>query len=124
MAYPGNHTLNTVDLTAYSPSCGASPVAAYARAPFRGFIQKFTGVLGGPITTANGTVTLINVTQGTTVGNFTITQAASAAGQYQFGVPNSLSVAAVNENDILELLPSGASGASVPLFMSVVLRTG
>jgi hypothetical protein len=122
--YPGNHTLNTVDLTAYTPSCGASPVAAYVRAPFRGFVQKFTGVLGGPITTANGTVTLINVTQGITVGTFTITQAGSAAGQYQFGVPNSLSVADFNENDIFELLPSGASGASVPLFMSIVLRTG
>ena len=34
MSLPGNHTLNTIDLTAYTPSCGAAPVAAYIRVPF------------------------------------------------------------------------------------------
>ena len=31
MSIPGNHTLNTITLTGYTPSCGASPVAAYIR---------------------------------------------------------------------------------------------
>ena len=123
MAYPGNHTLNTIDLTAYSPSCGASPAAAYVRSPFRGYILKFTGILGGAITAANGTVTLTNATQGTTVGTFTVTQSGSAAGQYQFGLPTSIAVAEVNQDDILVLTPSGAAGASIPMHFSVVLRT-
>jgi hypothetical protein len=123
MAYPGNHTLNTTDLTAYTPSCGGSPVAAYVRAPFRGFVKKFTGILGGAITTANGTVTLANATQGTTIGTFTVTEASSAAGQFQYGLPNNIAVAAVNQDDILVLTPSGASGSSIPMFFSVVLGT-
>jgi hypothetical protein len=122
MAYPGTHILSTIDLTAYTPSCGASPVAAYVRAPFRGSIMKFTGILGGAITTANGTVTLTNATQGTTVGSFTIVEAGSAAGQFQFGVPTSLAVTEVNQDDILVLTPSAASGSSVPMHFSVVIR--
>jgi len=122
MAYPTPHLLNAEDLTAYTPSCGASPVAAYVRAPFRGAIQKFTGILGGAITAANGTVTLTNATQGTTVGTFAITQSGSAAGQYQFGLPNSAAVAAVNQDDILVLTPSGASGSSIPMHFSVAIK--
>ena len=53
MPLPTNHTLTTADLTAYTPSCGASPVAAYIRVPFRCRLLKATGVLGGSITTAD-----------------------------------------------------------------------
>ena len=58
MPLPTNHTLTTADLTAYTPSCGASPVAAYIRVPFRCRLLKATGVLGGGITTADGTITV------------------------------------------------------------------
>ena len=58
MPLPGVHTLNTIDLTTYTPSCGTAPVVAYIRVPFRCRLLKATGILGGAITTANGTITV------------------------------------------------------------------
>lgn len=124
MALPGNHTFNTLDVTGYTPSCGGTPVAVYIRVPVTGTIRKFTGILGGAITTGDGTVTVTNVTQSTTVGTYTITQSGSAAGQYQFGTPTTIAVSQVNEDDIIKFLPSGASGATIPLHVSLVVRAG
>ena len=115
-----NHVLSTEHISAYTPSCGASPVVAYIRAPFRGAIRKFTGILGGAITTANGTITV--AVNGTTIGTFTVTQAGSAAGQLFSGAPATAALAAVNEDDVISFTPSGASGTSVPLYCSVAIR--
>ena len=123
MPLPGTHTLNTEHLTGYTPSCGASPVAAYMRAPFRGRILKFTGILGGAITTADGTVTVTNITKGTAIGTFTITQAGSAAGQLQSAAPSTVAVSYVDEDDVLAFTPSGAGGANVPLHISAAIRS-
>ncbi|MDB5611329.1 MAG: hypothetical protein JWP25_8229 [Bradyrhizobium sp.] len=123
MALPGNHVLNTLHLTAYTPSCGGTPVAAYMRAPFRGAIQKFTGILGGAITTADGTVTVTNATQSTTIGTFTVTQSGSAAGQLFSGAPLTSAVAQVNPDDVLVFTPSGASGATIPMHFSLAVRS-
>ena len=79
MPLPNIHTLNTIDLTAYTPSCGATPIAAYIRAPFRCRLLKATGILGGAITTANGTVTVsVNAPHSRLSP---VTQSGSAAGQ-------------------------------------------
>ena len=121
MPYPDNYTFDSIPLSAYTPSVGTTPVAAYMAAPARGVILRFSGILGGAITTANGTVTVTNVTQGTTVGSFVVTQAGSVAGQFQAGAPNSNAVAQVNENDVLAFTPSGATGASIPMFFSALM---
>lgn len=123
MALPGNHVLFTLHLTGYTPSCGGTPVAAYIRAPFRASIRKFTGILGGAITTADGTVTVTNATQSTTIGTFTVTQSGSAAGQLFSGAPLTTAVSQVNEDDILVFTPSGASGATIPMHFSVAIRS-
>lgn len=115
-----NHVLSTDHVTTYTPSCGASPFAAYVRSPFRGAIRKFTGILGGAITTADGTVTV--AVNGTTIGTFTVTQAGSAAGQLFSGAPTTTALSAVNEDDVISFTPSGASGASIPMFYSLVIR--
>jgi hypothetical protein len=118
MSLPGNHTLNTINLTAYTPSCGTTPVAAYIRVPFRCRLLKASGILGGAITTADGTVTVsVNAT---TLAGFTVTQAGSAAGQLFTAIPPSPSY--LNEDDVIVLTPSGASGASIPMHFSAVLR--
>lgn len=121
-----NHTLNTIDLTAYSPSVGASPVAAYMRAPFTGTVRKITCIIGAAITTANGLITVTNATQGTTLGTITIVQSGSAAGQYQFtALPTgAASTIQVNEDDILVFTPSLASGTTVPGHFSAAIRSG
>lgn len=120
MAYPGIHTLNTIDLTTNSPSVGASPIPAYVRIPFRGRILKFTGVLRGAITTADGTITV--AVNGTTIGTLTVTQSGSAAGQLFSGAATTNLLSQVNEDDIVSFTPSGASGASIGMDFSVVLR--
>lgn len=118
MPLPGNHTLNTINLTAYTPSCGTTPVAAFIRVPFRCRLLKASGILGGAITTADGTVTVsVNAT---TLTSFTVTQAGSAAGQLFTAIPPSPSY--LNEDDVIVLTPSGASGASIPMHFSAVLR--
>jgi hypothetical protein len=118
MSLPGNHTLNTADLTAYTPSCGASPVAAYIRAPFRCRLLKATGILGGAITTTDGTVTVsVNAN---TVATFAVPQSGSAAGHLFSAVPASPTY--LNEDDVIVLTPSGASGASVPMHFSIAVR--
>ena len=118
MPLPGNHTLNTLDLTAYTPSCGTTPVAAYIRAPFRCRLLKATGVLGGAITTADGTITVS--ANSVTLATFAVTQAGSAAGQLFTATPASPTY--LNEDDVIVLTPSGASGASIPMHFSVAVR--
>lgn len=118
MPLPGNHTFNTTDLTAYTPSCGTTPVAAYVRVPFRCRLLKVTGILGGAITTADGTVTV--AANATTLATFTVTQAGSAAGLLFTVTPPSPTY--LNEDDVIVLTPSGASGASVPMHFSVAVR--
>ena len=118
MPLPNVHTLDTIDLTAYTPSCGTAPVPAYVRAPFRSRLLKATGILGGAITTANATITI--TVNGTSVGTFTVTQSGSAAGQlFSLVLP---SPTYLNEDDVVALTPSGASGASIPMFFSVAVR--
>ena len=118
MSLPGNHTLNTIDLTGYTPSCGATPIAAYIRAPFRCRLLKITGILGGIITTADGTITVS--ANSTTLATFAVPQAGSAAGQLFSVVPPS--PVYLNEDDVIVLTPSGASGSSIPMHFSVAVR--
>jgi hypothetical protein len=118
MSLPDAHTLNTIDLTAYTPSCGAAPVPAYIRAPFRSRLLKATGILGGAITTANATITV--TVNGTSVATLTVPQSGSAAGQlFSVTMP---SPTYLNEDDVIALTPSGASGASIPMYFSIVVR--
>jgi len=118
MSLPGNHTLSTTDLTAYTPSCGATPVAAYIRVPFRCRLLKATGILGGAITTADGTVT-VSANAGT-LASLAVTQSGSAAGQLFSVIPPSPTY--LNEDDVIVLTPSGASGSSVPMHFSIAVR--
>ncbi len=119
MPLPGNRTLNTTDLTAYTPSCGASPVAAYVRVPFRCRVLKVAGILGGAITTADATITVS--ANAAPLATFIVTQAGSTAGQLFSVVPPS--PVYLNEDDVIVLTPSGASGAAIPMHYSISVRT-
>lgn len=118
MPIPGHHTFTTIDLTAYTPSCGTSPVAAYIRVPFRCRLLKATGILGGAITSADATVTVS--ASSATLAAFTVTQTGSAAGQLFAATPPS--PAYLNEDDVIVLTPSGASGSAIPMHFSVAVR--
>ena len=118
MPVPNHQTLDTTDLTSFTPSCGASPVAAFIRVPFRCRLLKVTGILGGAIVTANGTVTAS--VNSNTLATFTVTQAGSAAGQLFSAIPSSPTH--LNEDDVLVLTPSGASGTAVPMHFSITVK--
>jgi len=104
MPLPGNRTLNTADLTAYTPSCGASPVAAYVRAPFRCRLLKVTGILGGVITTADGTVTV--TVNAAPVASFAVAQAGSAAGQFFSAVRRRTSTRTMSSHSLRRAHPA------------------
>src|SRR5262245_36710835 len=56
MALPELHPVNEVTVQAFSRSIGASPEAAYVRAPFRGRVLKVGCVTQGTITTADAAI--------------------------------------------------------------------
>jgi hypothetical protein len=118
MPLPNVHTINTADLTAYTPSCGTSPIAAYIRAPFRCRLLKATGILGGVVTTSDGTV-VVSV-NANSIASFAVPQSGSAAGQLFSVIPPSPTY--LNEDDVIVLTPSGTSGASIPMFFSIAVR--
>ena len=118
MPLPNNHTFNSADLTAYTPSCGASPVAAYLRAPFRCRLMKVTGILGGALTATDGTVTVS--VNSTTLATFAVPQSGSAAGLlFSVVLP---SPTYLNEDDVIVLTPSGAGGVNIPMHFSIAVR--
>jgi len=90
------------------------------RVPERARLLNFFGILGGAITTADGTITV--AVNGTTVGTFTVTQSGSAAGQVFTGQTSTQLLSNVNEGDVISFTPSGASGASIPMHFSATFR--
>ena len=122
MPLPSNaRSANQAVLTADSPSVGATPVTVYMSAPFRGRLLGFAAILRGAITTADCTVTVANVTAGTTICTLILTQSGSAAGQL-FKTPG-LSVT-VADADVISITPSGASGSNVGADFRLTFQSG
>jgi hypothetical protein len=120
MALPELHPVNEVTVQAFSRSIGASPEAAYIRAPFRGRVLKVGCVTQGAITTADAAIaTAINGSE-ITGGAITVTVAGAAAGQLFSALPTA--AREVNEDDVVSFTPSGASGASIGGQMFAVIR--
>ncbi len=122
MALTENHPLSEVQASCHSASIGGTPVAAYARVPFRGKIMKLAAVTGGVITSADATIaTAINGTA-ITGGSITVTVSGAAAGQEFSAIPTGANN--VNEGDVVSFTSSGASGSSIPgSFYAIIRRT-
>lgn len=120
MAYPNNHPVSEAYLYTYSPSVGASAVAARQASPVRGKIIKVWSVLNGAITTADATVAVAINGTAVTGGSITITQSGSAAGDYDEAFPSGAND--VNEGDVISFTPSGASGASIAGFFGAIIE--
>ena len=111
MALPELHPINEVTVQAFSRSIGATPEAAYLRAPFRGRIIKLGCVTQGVITTADATIATAINGAAVTGGAITVTVAGAAAGQHFSATPTA--ARDVNEDDVVSFTPSGASGATI-----------
>lgn len=120
MPLPTNHTLNEVVVYAHTPSFGSTPIAGVMRAPFRGVITKVGFVANLAWTgTLTVTPTIIPVVadatapgSGTAItgGAFTMAATNSAPGSSGSIVPSGAN--AVNEDDIIRFVPSGATATS------------
>ncbi len=111
MALTVNHpTLKEQSVCCHTPSTASSPIAAYARAPFRGKIVKVGLVVNGAFTTDMSVAVAINGTA-VTGSPFTVTASGSAAGTMGTLVPTGAN--SVNEDDYISFTPSGSTGSSI-----------
>src|SRR5262245_54076813 len=120
MPLPANHPVNELVVQAFSRSIGASPEAAYVRAPFRGQIIKLGCVTQGAITTADATITTAINGTAITGGSVTVTLSGAAAGQHFSATPTA--ARDVVEDDVVSFTPSGASGATIGGQMYAVFK--
>lgn len=123
MAYNSVHNLDTIFAHLFSSSVGGTPVAVYTDAPMKGRLLSVSGVLRGAITTADGTITVVNVTTGVTWGTFTVTQSGSAAGLRFAGTPTNYASSLCSLDDVFSVTPSGASGASIGMDFRLAFRS-
>ncbi len=131
MALTVNHpTLKEVQLTCHTASFGSTPIAANVRAPFRGKIvnlacvvnASFTGTLA--VTTSIIPLAADAVAPGAgtaiTGGVITMSSTNSASGSSLNAVPTALNF--VNEGDIINFVPSGATATAGPASFYAVLQ--
>lgn len=131
MPLPTNHTLNEVTVTCFTSSFGTTPIAGVVRAPFRGNIIKL-GFVANLAWTSTLTITpsIIPVAadgaapgSGTAItgGAFTMSATNSAPGSTNSIVPSG--AFAVNEDDVIRFVPSGATAtAGTGTFYAVIQR--
>jgi hypothetical protein len=123
MPYPSNRPFSEIRVGAFSPSIGATPVAAYTGAPCRGEIVKAGVVLNGTLT--GGPLVVDVQVNGVSVGGAgasftTVVGPAGTIGTFAPSSPNN-----VNEDDIISFIPSGATGATIGgAFLCRAARSG
>jgi hypothetical protein len=123
MALPTPHPLlKEQTVSCHTASFGSTPIAANTVAPFRGKIVKLTSVVNAAFTgTLTVTAAIIAAAAdgaapgaGTAITGGAITQSAtnSASGSTASVVPTGANF--VNEGDIINFVPSGATASSGP----------
>lgn len=119
MSLPVLHPLKEYHLNASSSSIGATPKAAYARVPKKGRLVAATCIQDGAIT---GTATIAVAINGTAVPSLALSVTGGTAGTLFRADASSTDPADVNEDDVISLTPSGATGAAAGAF-GLVIRT-
>ena len=117
MALPEPHPLSEVQVMAFTSSLGATPVATYVRAPFRGKVLKVGVVQSGAVT---GTSTVTTAINGTAITGGAVAVTAGAAGSHFSATPAALND--VNEDDVISFTPAGATGAATGHCYAVIRR--
>ena len=117
MPLPVPHPLREYHLTAFSPSIGTSPKAAYARVPKKGRLITATCIQDGAVT---GTAAVAVAINGTAVPSLALSVTGGAAGALFRADASSTDLADVNEDDVVSLTPSGATGTVAGAFGLVI----
>lgn len=133
MTLPNPHpTLREVTVYCHTASFGTTPIAGNVRAPFRGRIVKLGCVVNLAFTgTLTVTPAIIPVAAdaaapgaGTAItgGSFTMSATNSASGSSNSVVPTGANL--VNEDDIINFVPSGASATTGAASFYAVIQAG
>ena len=117
MALTELHPLSEATAPAFSSSIGATPIACWTRAPFRGIILKI-GLVQSAAVTGTGTLTAAIGTTNITGGAVTYT--AGGAGTHFSVTPTGANI--VNEDDAISFTPASATGASITGYCYCVIR--
>lgn len=122
MALTVNHPLlKEQTVFAHSPSVATTPVAAFARAGYRGKVVKTGTVINGTITAADLAVSVAINGVAVTGGNVAVTSG-SVAGAIGTATPTGAN--AVNEDDVISFTPSGATGTTITGTFFAVIQAG
>jgi hypothetical protein len=132
MALPTPHpTLKEVQIHTSTQSIASTPLAAVARAPFRGKVVKVGAVSHGAFTTDCSVAVAIipGVAGGTAPGGgtaitgspMTLTASNSAAGTSTSMIPTGANL--VNEDDLIMFTPSGSTGTTIGGTFYAVIQT-
>ena len=119
MSLPVPHPLKEYHLNATSSSIGASPKVAYARVPKKGRLITATCIQDGAVTGSAAVAVAIN---GTAVPSLALAVTGGTAGTLFRADASTTDPADVNEDDVISLTPSGATGSVVGAF-GLVIRT-
>jgi hypothetical protein len=120
MSLPVPHPLREFTLNAWSASIGATPKAAYARVPKKGRLVAVTCIQDGAVTGTAAIAVAIN--GGSAIASAALSVTGGAAGTLFRADVNTTDLADVNEDDVISLTPSGATGTVAGAF-GLVIRT-
>lgn len=118
MALPVPHALKEYALTAYAAQIGASPAVAYAVVPKKGRIVQVKGAQSAAVTGTSAIAVAIN--GGAAIGSLALAITGGSAGTEFAASANSTDAADVNEDDVISLTPSGATGSAAGFFTIII----
>jgi hypothetical protein len=120
MALPVPHPLKEYHLNIYCSSIGASPVAGFAAVPKKGRIIGIKGVQSAAVTGTAAVAVAIN--GGSALSSLALAMTGGGAGAEFSAAANSTDAADVNEDDVISVTPSGATGTATGSF-TLIIRT-
>ncbi len=120
MALPVPHPLKEYHLNVFSPQIGASPVVAYTAVPKKGRIVGIKGVQSAAV--AGTAAIAVAINGGTAIGSLALSLTGGGAGSEFSATANAIDIADVNEDDVVSITPSGATGSATGSF-TLIIRT-
>ena len=118
MALTELHPVSEAQVIAFTSSLGATPVATYARAPFRGRVLKIGVVQSGAVT---GTATVTAAINGAAITSGVVSVTGGSAGSHFSAIPSGAND--VNEDDVISFTPAGATGTVTGHCYAVIRRS-
>jgi len=118
MALTELHPVSELQVMAFTSSLGSTPVATYARAPFRGKVLKVGVVQSAAVT---GTATVTAAINGAAITGGAMSVTGGSAGSHFSAIPSGAND--VNEDDVISFTPAGATGTVTGHCYAVIRRS-